>query len=104
MCVLHGAEVRSSHMQFVSSIAEAMQVSFIPFEGLLQSSGWATFVAAFSESLGTDDNGRNGNLHKQHLSTDSPRTPVPKASPVREQHSPEATPVDTSNFSPKKRI
>lgn len=41
--------------QFIKNLTEALQITFIPFEGLLQSSGWATFVAAFIESLGSYD-------------------------------------------------
>ena len=82
--------------QFIESVTEPLQVTFIPFEGLLQSSGWGTFVAAFSELLGAVDAVHNSKLHQNHaaaalspetksvsqgLSTDSPRTPVLKASP-----------------------
>ena len=91
------AQVRSHESEkFIEKVKESLQVSFIPFEGLLQSSGWATFVSAFSESLGAVDTVHNSKLHKNHaaaspspqtisvfqgLSTDSPRTPVPKARP-----------------------
>lgn len=91
------AQVRSQESeQFVESVTESLQATFIPFEGLLQSSGWATFVAAFSELLGAVDAVHNSKLHKNHAaaalspetisvgqgrSIDSPRTPVLKASP-----------------------
>ena len=57
-------EARTS--PFIETIAQALHITLIPFEGLLQSSGWATFVAAFSAALGAEDAVLEIELEKYH--------------------------------------